>query len=102
MSRRSSVQVGSSLVEILRDDDAEKYPGRKVSLKDYHLTELQNRISAAWAALHKHKRELRSKFYAVEDEAKLFEAVVTPTALYGCAAWAMTRGMCQTLEVTRR
>jgi hypothetical protein len=99
---RSSIKVGSSLVQILAEDEAEKYLGRKVSLNEQHTTELQSRIAAAWASFHRHKGELCSKFYALEDRAKLFEACVTPTAVYGCAVWAMTKKMCQTLDTVRR
>ena len=53
--------------------------------------EFENRIAAAWAAFHKHKHELCGKAYTVQNRMKLFNAIVTPTILYGCAAWALTR-----------
>ena len=44
----------------------------------------------------------RRTFYALEDQLKLFEAVVTPTALYGSSAWALASKMVETLKETRR
>ena len=47
-----SVMVGSQRIEILSHEDSERYLGRKLSLGEYHMTELRNRISSAWAAFH--------------------------------------------------
>ena len=38
------VQVGDSYVQILGEDKSEKYFGRKLSFKNHHYTEIQNRI----------------------------------------------------------
>ena len=96
------MQVGDSAAQVLRQDAAEKYLGRKLSFGGHQHVEQENRIAAAWAAFHKHKGELCNKHYRLRDRIKLFEAVVTPTALYGCSAWALTSKMEDKFKATRR
>ena len=98
----TTVQVGTSDGQVVNEKEAEKYLGRKLCFKDGQETELENRIAAAWAAFHKHKGEMCSKYYKVVDRIRLFEAVVTATVLYGCSAWALTSRMCETLKIARR
>ena len=88
-------------MQVVSEKEAEKYLGRKVCFKDGQETELENRIAAAWAAFHKHKGELCSKYYKIVDRIRLFRAVVTATVLYGCSAWALTTRMCDTLKIAR-
>ena len=38
------------------------------------------------------KHELTSKHYSLHDRLRLFEAVVTPTVLYGSTSWSLTLG----------
>lgn len=37
------------------------------------------------------ENELTSKHYFLRDRLRLFNATVTPTALYACSTWAMTQ-----------
>lgn len=97
-----SLQVGPSTVKILRETESEKCLGRKLCFNHHQEVELDHRIAAAWSSFHKHKAELCSKHYALESRLKLFETVVTPTALYGCSAWALTSRMGNTSKTTRR
>ena len=94
--------LGENSVDILGQDAAEKYLGRKLALEDTYRVELENRISAAWAAFHTHKQELCCRHYRLKDRCRLFEATVTPTLLYGCAAWALTQQMERRLRTQRR
>ena len=48
------------------------------------------------------EQELCSKHYTLHDRCRLFDATVTPTLLYGCAAWALTAKMEQALKTQRR
>ena len=97
-----SLQVGQSTVEILRETESEKYLGRKLCFNHHQDVELDHRIAAACSSFHKHKAELCSKHYALEGRLKLLEAVVTPIAPYGCAAWALTCRIGKTLKTARR
>ena len=96
------VRIGLGSVEVLGEDAAERYLGRKLALSQSHMVELDNRIGAAWAAFHKHKQKLCSKHYKLQDRCRLFDATITPTLLYGCVAWALTGQMEKALNVQRR
>ena len=98
----TSIRVGQQLVDVLVDETTEKYLGRKLCFRDVHQVELQYRLACAWAAFHKHKGELCSKYYCLKDRIKLFDAVVSATLLYGCASWAMTQSMEKALQTQRR
>ena len=47
-----SLTVGTTSIEVLKEGVAERYLGRKLTLDNYHATELANRISAGWAFVH--------------------------------------------------
>ena len=79
-----------------------KYLGRKLCLAELHQTELDNRIRCAWAAFSKYSVVFRSRAYSFHLKARLFEAVVSPVALYGCAGWILTLKMEYQLRTTRR
>ena len=63
---------------------------------------MSNRLAAGWAAFHKHKGELCNRYYRTSDRVRLFDAVVSPTVLYGSSAWALTQVMEDKLRVTWR
>lgn len=98
----SEISIGAGKVKILDADESERYLGRKVCMEDYHQTELNHRIAAGWCAFAKLKFILCSKSYELRLRIKLFESVVTPSVLYGCAAWTMTMEAEQMLKSTRR
>ena len=77
------MKIGDKEIQVLGDEEFEKYLGRKLCMGSYHERELQNRISAGWAAFTKYKNEFCSKFYQLKDKIKLFESVVTLVVLYG-------------------
>ena len=54
-SDQSLKQLELPPIEVLKEGVAERYLGRKLTLDDYHATELANRISAGWAAFTKNK-----------------------------------------------
>ena len=98
----TSIPVGPMCVSVLSQEASEKYLGRKLAFDGNHQVELKNRFATAWGAFHKHKGELCSKHYRLQDRARLFDAVVSPTLLYGCCAWALTKSMERTLRTQRR
>ena len=79
------------MIEILPHDGSVKYLGQKISFSDPHKIELENRIAAAWRSFMSMKSEFTNKLYSIRSRLELFNVVVTPTALYGCATWALTR-----------
>ena len=98
----SQVSLGDDVVEILDECQAERYLGRKFCFADSQETEFRNCVAAGWSSFHKHKGELCNKFYRLADRAKLFDAVVTPTVLYGSAAWGLTQALEKKLVTVRR
>ena len=78
-------------IEILPHDGSVKYLGQKISFSDPHKIELENQIAAAWRSFMSMKSEFTNKLYSIRRRLELFNVVVTPTALYGCATWALTR-----------
>ena len=97
-----SISLDGNPVAVLDQCDSEKYLGRKLAFENCGEVEIANRLAAGWAAFHKHKNELCSKFYRLRDRVRLFEAIVTPTVLYGCSTWALTQRLEGKIQVARR
>ena len=96
------IDIDGEQYEVLAADGYTKYLGRKVSFVDSHATEFDNRIAAAWGAFSKHKAELTDRQYRLKDRRWLFDAVVTPTVLYGCETWALKVDQERRLKATQR
>ena len=48
------------------------------------------------------KKELCGRHYSLDDRMRLFNAVVTPTILYGSASWTMTQSREERLRTTQK
>ena len=83
-------KIGEMIIEILEASASTMYLGRLLSLTDPHEIELQHRIKKAWAKYAVYKEELTNKNVPLKLKMKLFNAVVTPTMLYGCSSWVLT------------
>ena len=92
-TRQNHVDVDGLHIEILTLNATTKYLGRKICFENNHDVELQNRLRAAWAKFSTNKQELTSRHYSLNDRLRLFEAVVTPTFLYGSGTWTLTQQM---------
>jgi hypothetical protein len=87
------VDINGLRIEIIPRDGDVKYLGRKIGFADPNKTEIENRIAAAWhsfMSLMSLKNEFTNKSYTIKRRLELFNCVVAPAALYGCAAWALT------------
>ena len=89
-------------IEILPLNGAVKYLGRKVSFENFQGVEIQHRVQAAWAKFMSSKDELTGKQYALKQRLRLFDAVVSPTVLYGCETWSLRKRDEQFLRCTQR
>jgi hypothetical protein len=89
-------------IEVLADDKSTMYLGRALNLQHVQDTEMQHRMSRAWAKFAVYRKELTDKSYPLKSRLKLFNAVVTPTALYGSGSWTMTHGRENLLKTTQR
>ena len=101
-SAANSITVRGHEVEILRFSDATTYLGRKLCFKEFHDTEIKHRIGRGWAKFAIHRKELCQKKYSLRCRLKLFEAVVTPTVLYGSSAWTMNAERARLLRTAQR
>ena len=90
------------MVKVCALDQGERYLGRKLCTGPYHEAECKNRFAAGWAAFMKFKGIFCNTFFPWKSRIKFFEAVVTPTVLYGCSAWTMTADSVRSLTTTRR
>ena len=90
-TRRTEADIDGQKVEVLSPTDSTMYLGRALSLRNTHETEINHRITRAWCKFGQYKKELMSKAYPLSDRLRLFNAVVTPTVLYGSGAWVITK-----------
>ena len=96
------IDIQDMHIEILKLSDSTKYLGRKVTFEDVHTTELDSRIAAAWRKFNILRQELTSKFYPLSSRLRLFDATVTPTVLYACTSWTLTKDAELTLRRVQR
>jgi len=101
-SRVSQTTCNGMEIEVLGCQDSAMYLGRSLKLAAMHDQELSNRLSKAWAKYGIYKNELTDKGIGIKERLKLFNAVITPTVLYGCSCWAMTTERQRRLRTTQR
>ena len=99
----NTVDIAGQEVEVVPLDGSTAYLGREVTLGgDFHDRELDNRITKAWGKFMSLKKELCGRHYSLDDRMRLFDAVVTPTILYGSGSWTMTQSREERLRTTQR
>ena len=89
--------VGDLKIEVLEREDHVKYLGSYICCEKRQEAELKHRIQAAWAKFTANKQELTNKHYTLGQRLCLFNSIVSPTALYGCTGWTLTKDMERTL-----
>ena len=82
--------------------DLTMYLGRRMSFGDCHDTEINHRIASGWNKFHLHRKEFCGRHFPLRDRLKFFEAVVTPSVLYGAGTWTMTTPLENKLRVAQR
>ena len=100
--RGKLLSIGSSQIEVLPVDGATKYLGRLLSISNIHDKELEHRIELGWKRFFANKAELCGKHIRWTTRLKLFNAVITPTVLYGSGSWTMTAARERALRMTQR
>ena len=83
-------------------DGDTKYLRRNLSFNEYHVTELSNRINAAWRKFNLLRHELTSITYPLGSRLQFFDATVTSTVVYGRASWTMAKSMSASLKRAQR
>ena len=98
------LDIADSMLEVLMHSDAHKYLGRQISgnLSQRHVTELRHRIRVTWYKFQRHRKVLTNKHVSIKLRLKLFDAVVTPTILYGLHTLPLTHFQLQKLDALQR
>lgn len=97
-----SVKCGNVMVEVLATGGQTTYLGRSINLTDMDDTELQSRMAKAWAKFGVFRSELTDRAIPMHLRARLFDAVITPTILYGNETWTMKRQRQLSLRAVQR
>ena len=101
-TRSTAIEINGEDVEVIPAGGSTMYLGRALSLRCPHDTELSQRITRAWAKFGTFKKELTNRSYSLQHRMNLFHAVVTPTVLFGCGSWVMTKAREQKLRTAQR
>ena len=98
------IDVGGEMIQVLGDGETHMYLGRKIcgDLRRQSRTELAHRISAAWGKFNKLRFIFVNKHLSIKGRLKLFNAVVTPTALFGLSTLALTARQLEQLDICQR
>jgi hypothetical protein len=78
-----------------------KYLGQIISLDGRYVDEVDRRIKKAWNAYWAHKYIFKSKL-DIKLKKTAIDTVVTPTLLYGCQTWAITKNIIDRIQKFQR
>lgn len=103
MSNASFIDIDGEFIDVVQSDAAHKYLGRMLSLNANNRVQLEVafRKRCAWSAFHKHRQTLLNHDISLALRLKLFDAVVTPSALFCLHVLPLTKcqrssiGACQ-------
>ena len=101
-STSTGLKCEGSSIEVLPATAPERYLGRQLAIEECHPTELRNRLKCGWKAFFKFRTALCDRALPIKHRLKLFEAVVTPCALYANGTWTMTADSEKQLRSTQR
>ena len=98
------VDISDGMVEIVRGSDTHKYLGVALpgQLRRRGDTILAHRLKCAWSKFHMFRAALTNKHVDVRLRFRLFDAVVTPCAVYGLSTAPLTAAALERLAVTQR
>ena len=91
-------------MNIVRTGEFHTYLGNSFpgNLKERGKTILANRLRCAWAKCNKFRGALTNKHVDLALRLRLFDSVITPTALYGRSTAPLTARDCEKLASTQR
>ena len=92
------------MIEILKKDCSHKYLGRLLNMDANKRIgiELQNRMKMCWAKFHQHRRWLVNLEVPARLRLHLFDAVCSPTILFGSAVLPLNLKQRQSLDILQR
>ena len=98
------VDAAGGLIQVLRGQDTHVYLGSRFpgNLRNRGKVSLANRLRCAWAKYNKFKGALTNRHVDLALRLRLFDSVVTPTALYGLTTTPLTKADLEKLASTQR
>ena len=96
------VAVGGLNIEVVPLAQSVKYLGRRFSFHNTNMIEVENRINGAWRKFNILKHILCNRRYPLPHRLRLFDAAITPSALYGSETWTLTRDLQHKLRKAQR
>ena len=88
------IEVANGFMEVMRDGMTHKYLGITLpgDLRKRGQIILQERLRSAWAKFHLLRTSLLNRHVCLSLRLKLFDAVVTPSAIYGLSTAPLRAG----------
>ena len=100
--RPKAADLAFGKVDILPLMESTLYLGCKFAFGNSEDTEIEYRIARGWAKFMESREQLCSTNCALHHRMRLWDAIVTPTVLYGCSSWTMTAERERKLKVAQR
>ena len=100
----SYVNTADDMIEIVRANQTHKYLGTSLQgdLRLRGKSNLAYRLKCAWSKFHALYNPLTNKHVAIKLRLRLFDAVVTPTVLYGLISSPLNSHDYDRLAITQR
>lgn len=97
-------ETNVGLLKVLHRSGSHKYLGRRFGgdLRRRATDALEHRIGLAWAKFQNLAHTLTNKHVSIKLRMRLFQAVVTPTALYALDSAPLTKALLDKLDATQR
>jgi len=98
------MDIGDFFVEVVRRDGCHKYLGRQWSgdLRVRGQCNLEHRLSLSWFKFHNLHKVLTNQKVPVHLRLKLFDSVVSPTAVYSLGTTPLTSAQLERLDATQQ
>ena len=98
------VDTAGDFINVVRSSDYHTYFGHRFpgDLKNRGRAMLANRLRCAWAKFNAFRAALTNKHVDFDLRARLFDSIVTPTALYGLSTAPLTANDVEKLASTQR
>ena len=98
------VDIAGMFVELVRRGSSHKYLGKTLpgDLRTRGQRNLDHRLSCAWLKFHQLQLTLLNRKIPVHLRLKLFDSVVSPTALYSLSTTPLTETQLQKLDGAQR
>ena len=96
--------IADGIVEVVRGEDARRYLGIVLTgkLRKRGESTLAHRLKSAWCKFNMFKSIFCNRHVDIRLRLRFFDAVVTPSSLYGLSTAPLTAALFERLAVTQR